>query len=1580
MFGFKSKNIVLTYWLKMKYKYVFIIKTILLIMMFNILTSVYSPVFASNTLMERVDFTKITHEESVHDMTVKVLGGTVEVRRYYRVMSHDEEDLTFNVGLSGALRDEYRGNSLLAKTVKSFSDQLELSGTTSGTGGGSTGGAAHSIERPIFDIGVWQFHRRWHDLIFLGKEVNRENASGGLDVNVTYSPKYIDRNDYIYVKEPDQDYYQYRYNGADLRITKTSTGYRWSDRQGNWIDYNNDGKALASGDHNNVGITLVRNGDGLITQYKDQTGRVVLTWTYAGNRPVKVEDYTGRSVTYGWSDNVLTSVTTSRGDVWRYEYEEMDNGTGGTNKILNKKIDPEDQAFEYRYQMSTGGYQEVVSSSSSPDISVLGGEQIGVSTSSGGGGNRSSFAVSTAVPPTLTYTGKVFPDGKRIDYSYYYDANSQSYLVLDLNSDGFERERWFDLDGKINTNIKGGKIADTRSRSGSTAVLSDAYGNKTTINYTRFEAIASETLPDGATRSYEYLPNYNFPTLVTDELGVQTKHLYDGYGNRVRTIAGFESDDERVMEYDYDQYGQMTLVRYVGRTNPNGSSSETVEISYEYDSFGNIIKKTDGNGNTMRYQNYNAIGQSQTMIDGRGKTWQYTYDEHGNTLTARSPLGFITRYEYDSLHRLVKITDAEGRVIQNEYDSRDNLIKTTDNNGSVREMSYRMDGFILSHKDESGNLTNYRYDRAARLVEVTDGVGNQRLMTYEKGNELAGRRVESVTIPNGKIEYKYDQRNRVIERAIVGNKSDNLFSTTKVSYTARNEHQRVIDANGNTTNYIYNLHGELQSSTNAENETMSYEYDNRGNPIKLSDGVGHNIHYSYDKNNNRISETRPIESLDSATEYQFYAYDGRNNLIQITDYNGNIALYTFDDDSRVVQQSNTPSNEPVKDGTQADRVVTYTYDKTGLAKSYADQYSSASYQYDALGRLIEQTTQFVIPQNSEGETSFSKTLRTSYYDNSWIKSKTDAEQNLTSFTYDEAGKLVQMAIQNAGSIVINDYEGYLPKKITYPGGINRVYDYDGLARLNRIIVKDNANNLKMDYDYQFDAVGNITTKTIRVGTEAAKIFNYGYDDVYRLTSAEQPNHFGNQFYSYDNNSNRLTRTSNGGSEEQNYSYSYNEQQELVGVEQTIDNIINNSLLNYDANGALISNIDNSADPNSANNLSYDYNSYGRVQRINQGANPSVTEIGSYQYDTRGRRVSKTVNGETIYFLYDDTGAGLAGEYNQAGELIRGYGYQSNGMFMTDPMYLKIPKVLQDDQPLGYEFSFYQNDHLGTPQLLTQINGATVWQAEYDAFGQINETINLIEQPLRFAGQYHDKETNLYYNWHRYYSAELGRYISSDPIGIQGGSNFYGYVGGNPTVRIDINGLACISTTKTMSCSNDSPNGPTFALPAPNGFPERMDGLSHPGLYHSYSVSRDLRGADPDCVMREIIKVPTPGNPDPATPEGTPNNAYLVDERMDNQVTTYLTKDLVTGEPVVVNTAGSGPDDESFFGPGYTARYVRDGRVYTVGEGTSPIQSNYVTGLPFGIWGPVLGDAIQTAGNEYVWGGLMEEHIEACLCK
>nr|WP_233356471.1 RHS repeat-associated core domain-containing protein [Brenneria sp. L3-3C-1] len=104
----------------------------------------------------------------------------------------------------------------------------------------------------------------------------------------------------------------------------------------------------------------------------------------------------------------------------------------------------------------------------------------------------------------------------------------------------------------------------------------------------------------------------------------------------------------------------------------------------------------------------------------------------------------------------------------------------------------------------------------------------------------------------------------------------------------------------------------------------------------------------------------------------------------------------------------------------------------------------------------------------------------------------------------------------------------------------------------------------------------------------------------------------------------------------------------------------------------------------------------------------------------------------------------------------------------------------DDARLYY----FHTDQIGTPLDVTDEDGALVWQASYKAWGEV-ETYHTqaIEQNLRFHGQYFDDETGLHYNTFRYYDPGVGRFVTQDPIGLQGTQNLYQYAP-NPNIWMD----------------------------------------------------------------------------------------------------------------------------------------------------------------------------------------------------
>ena len=120
-----------------------------------------------------------------------------------------------------------------------------------------------------------------------------------------------------------------------------------------------------------------------------------------------------------------------------------------------------------------------------------------------------------------------------------------------------------------------------------------------------------------------------------------------------------------------------------------------------------------------------------------------------------------------------------------------------------------------------------------------------------------------------------------------------------------------------------------------------------------------------------------------------------------------------------------------------------------------------------------------------------------------------------------------------------------------------------------------------------------------------------------------------------------------------------------------------------------------------------------------------------------------------------------------------------------------------------EIAFYQVDHLGTPQELTDHEGNVAWAAQYKAWGQAREVISDaarkagISNPIRFQGQYWDEETGLHYNRYRYYDPHAGRFASKDPTGLLGGSNLQEYAP-NSTEWVDPLGLKRGQKTSAQS--------------------------------------------------------------------------------------------------------------------------------------------------------------------------------------
>jgi len=197
---------------------------------------------------------------------------------------------------------------------------------------------------------------------------------------------------------------------------------------------------------------------------------------------------------------------------------------------------------------------------------------------------------------------------------------------------------------------------------------------------------------------------------------------------------------------------------------------------------------------------------------------------------------------------------------------------------------------------------------------------------------------------------------------------------------------------------------------------------------------------------------------------------------------------------------------------------------------------------------------------------------------------------------------------------------------------------------------------------------------------------------------------------------------------------------------------------------------------------YSYYANGRLKQVTR----SGSTLAQYQYNGMGELVKKTNSSNlATYYLYD-TEHHLIGEYDQNGQPIQSYIYLGD-----------IPvAVLKGGAGNVQDKLFYiYTDHLNTPREIRNHANQTRWTwypEQSGAFGdgQPNDSpsaLGIFTFNLRFPGQLYDVATQLSYNYYRDYNPRTGRYIESDPIGLAGGINTYGYANQNPLSYIDPDG-------------------------------------------------------------------------------------------------------------------------------------------------------------------------------------------------
>ncbi|HEV7455122.1 MAG TPA: RHS repeat-associated core domain-containing protein, partial [Candidatus Saccharimonadales bacterium] len=314
---------------------------------------------------------------------------------------------------------------------------------------------------------------------------------------------------------------------------------------------------------------------------------------------------------------------------------------------------------------------------------------------------------------------------------------------------------------------------------------------------------------------------------------------------------------------------------------------------------------------------------------------------------------------------------------------------------------------------------------------------------------------------------------------------------------------------------------------------------------------------------------------------------------------------------------------------------------------------------------------------------------------------------------------------------------------SYGNGLAHALTYDKDYRLSGITTGGSVQSFTLGYD----AASDVTS--IKDNLDATRTQAFTYDKDYRLLTASGK--YGADSYSYDADGNRKTATEAGIAGTYSYPTTSNRLASIVSGAVTEGMV-------YTANG------DTASDGTQVF-------TYGNRNRMEQAVTGGATAV--YKYNAMGQRMLKTAGTNVTSYQYDLKGHLIAESNGTTGALTREYVYLGD-----------MPLAQIESAGAIY---YVHPDHLGTPQRMTGSTGAIVFDRVQHPFGVQYSLTGAATNNLRFPGQYFDAETGLSQNWMRSYSSRQGIYKQGDPIGLRGGVNLFGYVGGNPVNAVDPTG-------------------------------------------------------------------------------------------------------------------------------------------------------------------------------------------------
>ena len=919
----------------------------------------------------------------------------------------------------------------------------------------------------------------------------------------------------------------------------------------------------------------------------------------------------------------------------------------------------------------------------------------------------------------------------------------------------------------------------------------DAYGRTKYFVYdadSRVTRTVQELVPGAVSADADLLamerdlgpnPNYviedrffNARGMISDELdyrGVLSSMSYDELGRLVEKREAVGLPEEKVTRYDHDAEGNVVQIlnprhfaedgdfvtekTYTGRnllateTHAVGTTAE-VTASYQYSPTGKRSVTVDTMGQTRTAIFDACCDRIVAKQDALGGTTQYTYDNNGNLLVETDPLGNETRYTYDVHGRKLTVTNAENETTTYVYDD-----DMTDGAGLdalyaayLTGLSFGgdVDGSAVLSTDAMGDVTFQVLDGLGRAVLGVDGNGNA---TFKQYDELVDGLVETaVTDALGRTNrVRVDGNDRERES------EDALGNVLYKSFDANGNELSYRDPSGVGVDCVYDAFGRAASCTDTAGNSTSRQYDAADNTIVSTDGTGNLETCEFDAMNRSV---RCTSGLGAVREMQ---YDAASHIVARVDAEGNVTTYAYN-----AKGETTSVTYP--DG----RTVTLSYDAAGQKTGITNQNGDTSrIIYDAAGRVVERR----YPDGTRDLLAYDDASRMTY-------AYSEKYDTTVTRDYDIGGRTTRETQTVAGTAreLLYGWNAVNERiSITYPDGteIEREWDPRGLLSLvsadddvlaemtydnaARLLSTTLANGLTENLSY---TAGGLTADQKWNGVTE---FEYTYDADDRMTAmADLAQAQQSQTFGYDAEG-RLTEWTKADGGSQSWTLSpEGDWQETVkdgtaesrthsAVHETVT--VGDNSLSYDLRGNLI--LDDEGD-------AFTWDARGQLEQ----ATMEDGTVVMFSYDALGRRLAKTVDGETTAFVRD--GDELIAEYTPSGG-VRKY---VSGLGTDKP----VAMISNDDT------YFYTRNLVGTVAAVTDDAGQVVERYGYNSHGarqifQADGTpidASTVGNSFGFTGRYHDDETDLIYFRTRYFDSRLGVFISRDVEYVDGLSLYKAY--------------------------------------------------------------------------------------------------------------------------------------------------------------------------------------------------------------